>query len=83
MQYFCFQIAAKELNIVAHMDHNFMTASIPVHRLHAHIGRLVEKGHYSIQKFYTEKREKNSRKLFAEGSQLSEVRPKRLVEVLF
>ncbi|KAJ1532088.1 hypothetical protein ONE63_000717 [Megalurothrips usitatus] len=39
------EIAAKELNIYAHMDHNFMTASIPVHRLHAHIGRLVEKGH--------------------------------------
>ncbi|XP_034241241.1 DNA mismatch repair protein Msh3-like [Thrips palmi] len=39
------EIAAQELNIYAHLDHNFMTASIPVHRLHAHVGRLVEKGH--------------------------------------
>ncbi|XP_026289767.1 DNA mismatch repair protein Msh3 [Frankliniella occidentalis] len=39
------EIAAQELNIYAHMDHNFMTASIPVHRLHAHVARLVEKGH--------------------------------------
>jgi len=28
------EIAANELNIYAHIDHNFMTASIPVHRLH-------------------------------------------------
>lgn len=40
------EIAAEELNIYAHMDHNFMTASIPVFRLHAHVGRLVEKGYF-------------------------------------
>lgn len=41
------EIASQELNIGAYMDHNFMTASIPVHRLHAHISRLVEKGKQS------------------------------------
>eukprot|EP00899_Mesostigma_viride_P008657 jgi/Mesvir1/17793/Mv12900-RA.1 len=39
------EIAAKVLNIYAHMDHAFMTASIPVYRLHVHIRRLVEAGH--------------------------------------
>ncbi|XP_064107017.1 DNA mismatch repair protein Msh3-like [Macrobrachium nipponense] len=39
------ETAAKELNIVAHLDHNFMTASIPTHRLHVHVRRLVAKGH--------------------------------------
>ncbi|XP_068204490.1 DNA mismatch repair protein Msh3-like [Palaemon carinicauda] len=39
------EVAAKELNIVAHLDHNFMTASIPTHRLHVHVRRLVAKGH--------------------------------------
>ena len=34
-----FQIAAKELNITCHWDHNFMTASIPTHRLHVHVKR--------------------------------------------
>lgn len=38
------EIAAKELNIVAHLDHSFMTASIPTHRLHVHVRRLVAKG---------------------------------------
>ena len=40
-----FQIAGKELNIYAHLDHNFMTASIPVHRLYVHVRRLVAKGY--------------------------------------
>nr|XP_045583602.1 DNA mismatch repair protein Msh3-like [Procambarus clarkii]XP_045583603.1 DNA mismatch repair protein Msh3-like [Procambarus clarkii]XP_045583604.1 DNA mismatch repair protein Msh3-like [Procambarus clarkii]XP_045583605.1 DNA mismatch repair protein Msh3-like [Procambarus clarkii]XP_045583606.1 DNA mismatch repair protein Msh3-like [Procambarus clarkii] len=39
------EIAAKELNIVAHLDHSFMTASIPTHRLHVHVRRLVAKGY--------------------------------------
>lgn len=33
------QIAANVLNIVCHQDHNFLTASIPVHRLHVHVRR--------------------------------------------
>ncbi|XP_038259774.1 DNA mismatch repair protein Msh3 isoform X3 [Dermochelys coriacea] len=39
------EIAAKELNIYCHQDHNFMTASIPTHRLFVHIRRLVAKGY--------------------------------------
>uniref|UniRef100_A0A669Q3C8 DNA mismatch repair protein MSH3 n=1 Tax=Phasianus colchicus TaxID=9054 RepID=A0A669Q3C8_PHACC len=39
------EIAAKELNIYCHQDHNFMTASIPTHRLFVHVRRLVAKGH--------------------------------------
>ncbi|XP_077988845.1 DNA mismatch repair protein Msh3-like [Glandiceps talaboti] len=39
------QIAAKELNIFCHLDHNFMTASIPVHRLFVHVTRLVSAGY--------------------------------------
>lgn len=39
------EIAAKELNIIAHLDHSFMTASIPTHRLHVHVRRLVAKGY--------------------------------------
>ncbi|NXX30048.1 MSH3 protein, partial [Nicator chloris] len=39
------EIAAKELNIYCHLDHNFMTASIPSHRLFIHVRRLVAKGH--------------------------------------
>lgn len=35
------QIASKELNIFCHLDHNFMTASIPVHRLPVHLSRFV------------------------------------------
>lgn len=38
------EIAAKELNIFCHLDHNFMTASIPTHRLFVHVRRLVAKG---------------------------------------
>ncbi|XP_040011812.1 DNA mismatch repair protein Msh3 isoform X2 [Xiphias gladius] len=39
------EIAAKELNIVCHLDHNFMTCSIPAHRLFVHVRRLVSHGH--------------------------------------
>ncbi|MPC38710.1 DNA mismatch repair protein Msh3 [Portunus trituberculatus] len=39
------EIAAKELNIMAHLDHSFMTASIPTHRLYVHVRRLVAKGY--------------------------------------
>lgn len=41
----CVQIAAKELNIFCHLDHNFMTASIPTHRLFVHLRRLVSQGY--------------------------------------
>ncbi|XP_072243723.1 DNA mismatch repair protein Msh3 isoform X2 [Leuresthes tenuis] len=39
------EIAAKELNIICHLDHNFMTCSIPAHRLFVHVRRLVSHGH--------------------------------------
>ena len=39
------QIAAKELNIYCHLDHNFMTCSVPTHRLFVHVRRLVSQGH--------------------------------------
>eukprot|EP00742_Colponemidia_sp_Colp-10_P010444 GILJ01011467.1.p1 GENE.GILJ01011467.1~~GILJ01011467.1.p1 ORF type:complete len:1188 (+),score=212.58 GILJ01011467.1:2-3565(+) len=39
------QIASQVLNIFSHVDHNFLTASIPVHRLPVHVRRLVEAGH--------------------------------------
>ncbi|KAI8808731.1 DNA mismatch repair protein msh3 [Cladochytrium replicatum] len=39
------EIASKELNIVAYMDHSMMTCSIPVHRLHVHVEKLVHLGH--------------------------------------
>ncbi|XP_041644145.1 DNA mismatch repair protein Msh3 isoform X2 [Cheilinus undulatus] len=39
------EIAAKELNIYCHLDHNFMTCSIPAHRLFVHVRRLVSHGH--------------------------------------
>ena len=39
------QIAARELNIFCHLDHNFMTCSIPTHRLFVHVRRLVSHGH--------------------------------------
>ena len=38
------EIAAKHLNIYTAADHNFMTASIPVYRLHVYVRRLVKKG---------------------------------------
>ncbi|XP_066568011.1 DNA mismatch repair protein Msh3 isoform X2 [Amia ocellicauda] len=43
------EIAAKELNIFCHMDHNFMTASIPTHRLFVHVRRLVSQGYKAVQ----------------------------------
>ncbi|XP_030832222.1 DNA mismatch repair protein Msh3 [Strongylocentrotus purpuratus] len=39
------EIASRDLNIFCHLDHNFMTASIPTHRLFVHVRRLVAKGH--------------------------------------
>ncbi|XP_022048016.1 DNA mismatch repair protein Msh3 [Acanthochromis polyacanthus] len=39
------EIAAKELNIMCRLDHNFMTCSIPTHRLFVHVRRLVSHGH--------------------------------------
>ncbi|XP_018120356.1 DNA mismatch repair protein Msh3 isoform X1 [Xenopus laevis] len=39
------EIASRELNIYCHLDHNFMTASIPAHRLFVHVRRLVAKGY--------------------------------------
>ncbi|KAI4898341.1 hypothetical protein NFI96_024575, partial [Prochilodus magdalenae] len=39
------EVAAKELNIFCHLDHNFMTASIPTHRLFVHVRRLVSQGY--------------------------------------
>ncbi|XP_021063946.1 DNA mismatch repair protein Msh3 isoform X2 [Mus pahari] len=39
------EIAARELNIYCYLDHNFMTASIPTHRLFVHVRRLVAKGY--------------------------------------
>ncbi|XP_046871393.1 DNA mismatch repair protein Msh3 isoform X5 [Hypomesus transpacificus] len=39
------EIAAKELNVFCHLDHNFMTCSIPAHRLAIHVRRLVSQGH--------------------------------------
>eukprot|EP00736_Rhodelphis_marinus_P005618 Rmarinus@m.26545 len=37
--------AAKVLSIFSYKNHNFMTASIPVHRVHIHVKRLVEAGY--------------------------------------
>ncbi|XP_052792557.1 DNA mismatch repair protein Msh3-like [Mya arenaria] len=37
--------ASSVLKIFSHVDHNFLTASIPVHRLHVHVRRLVAAGH--------------------------------------
>ncbi|XP_054928184.1 DNA mismatch repair protein Msh3-like [Dermacentor andersoni] len=39
------ELASRELCIMCHQDHNFMTASIPVHRLGFHVERLVSRGH--------------------------------------
>jgi DNA mismatch repair protein MSH3 len=38
-------IAAKLLNLFCHMEHNFETASFPVHRLGVHLNRLVASGY--------------------------------------
>lgn len=37
--------AARVLGIYAHMDHNFLTASIPTFRLNVHVRRLVNAGY--------------------------------------
>ncbi|KAL7146352.1 hypothetical protein ABFS83_06G034900 [Erythranthe nasuta] len=37
--------AARVLGIYAHMDHNFLTASVPTVRLHFHVRRLVSAGY--------------------------------------
>lgn len=39
------EIAAKVLKITCNPDHNFMTASIPTHRLLVHVKRLVSAGY--------------------------------------
>lgn len=39
------EIAAKILGIYAHMDHNFVTASVPTFRLNFHVRRLVSAGY--------------------------------------
>ena len=39
------EIAAKVLNIRAGMSHNFLSTSVPVHRLHVHAMRLVQAGY--------------------------------------
>lgn len=38
------EIAAKVLGIFAHVDHNFLTASVPTFRLNFHVRRLVSAG---------------------------------------
>ncbi|CAL9226817.1 unnamed protein product [Arabidopsis halleri] len=39
------EIAARVLGIYAHMDHSFMTASVPTFRLNFHVRRLVNAGY--------------------------------------
>ncbi|KAF8925360.1 Mismatch repair protein msh3, partial [Dissophora ornata] len=39
------EIASRELSIAHFMDHNFYTASIPIHRLNVHVRRLVHAGY--------------------------------------
>jgi DNA mismatch repair protein MSH3 len=39
------EIAAKVLNIRAGLSHNFLSTSVPVHRLHVHAMRLVQAGY--------------------------------------
>lgn len=39
------EIAARVLGIYAHMDHNFLTASVPTFRLNVHVRRLVSTGY--------------------------------------
>ncbi|XP_074557453.1 DNA mismatch repair protein MSH3 [Curcuma longa] len=39
------EIAARVLGIFAHVDHNFLTASVPSFRLQFHVRRLVASGH--------------------------------------
>lgn len=39
------EIAARVLGIYAHVDHNFLTASVPTFRLNVHVRRLVSAGY--------------------------------------
>ncbi|CAL8153396.1 unnamed protein product [Prunus armeniaca] len=39
------EIAAKVLGIYAHMDHNFLTTSVPTFWLNVHVRRLVSVGY--------------------------------------
>ncbi|KAL6127736.1 hypothetical protein ACLB2K_071099 [Fragaria x ananassa] len=39
------EIAARNLGIYAHMDHSFLTASVPTFRLNVHVRRLVSAGY--------------------------------------
>ncbi|KAF9946228.1 Mismatch repair protein msh3 [Mortierella alpina] len=39
------EVASRELSIAHFLDHNFYTASIPIHRLDVHVRRLVHSGH--------------------------------------
>lgn len=39
------EIAARVLGIYAHVDHNFLTASVPTFRLNVHVRRLVGAGY--------------------------------------
>lgn len=39
------EVAARVLGIIAHTDHNFLTASVPTFRLHFHVRRLVGAGY--------------------------------------
>ena len=39
------EIASSLCNIFSYPDRNFMTASVPVHRLHVYVRRLVEAGY--------------------------------------
>lgn len=39
------EVAARVLGIYAHMDHSFMTASVPTFRLNVHVRRLVNAGY--------------------------------------
>ncbi|XP_057527766.1 DNA mismatch repair protein MSH3 [Amaranthus tricolor] len=39
------ETAARVLGIYSHVDHNFLTASIPTFRLHVHVRRLVSEGY--------------------------------------
>lgn len=38
-------IASKVLRVASYVDHNFLTASFPTHRLAHHVARLVDAGH--------------------------------------
>ena len=39
------EVASSLCNIFSYPDRNFMTASVPVHRLHVYVRRLVEAGY--------------------------------------